>query len=376
MAEIFPCGKPVTGENLIGREKFIKKIITVLKSGQSVMLVSPRRFGKTSILLEVLRRMKKDGCYIGDIDIFDVTNKEELAEKIVITTLKNRAISAEKLITLAKKSVQKLRSAVELKYVSREGFEIILDFAGGTEPDVILDESLDFPDEFSKHHKHTMIFAYDEFSDLEKMNGNLIKKMRAKFQRHSNTTYIFSGSQENLMNRLFSDKKSAFYGFSRVLNLPKISEKAFKTYITQTFKKQNIEIPEDVAGYTTNKTDCHPYYTQFVCQQIYYRAKGESDVVTKDDVHASYEKAIGLHRAYFDDLWQRLAHASSLQLNICRYLASGGKDSLYSVFDERRQNVYHAINRLIDKGIVVKDGTHYFLIDPLFRDYISKRSIS
>ena len=376
MVEIFPCGKPVTGENLVGREEFIKKIIAVLKSGQSVMLVSPRRFGKTSILLEVLRRMKKDGCYIGDIDIFDVTNKKELAEKIVITTLKNRAISAEKLITLAKKGVQKLRGAVELKYISTEGFEIILDFAGGSEPDVLLDEALDFPDEFSKHHKQNTIFAYDEFSDLEKMNGDLIKKMRAKFQRHSNTTYIFSGSQESLMNRLFTDKKSAFYGFSRILSVPKISEKAFKTYITQTFKKQNIDIPENVAGCVTSKTDCHPYYTQFVCQQMYYQVKGESDVVTKDDVHVNYEKTIDLHRAYFDDIWQRLAHASSLQLNICRYLASGGKESLYSVFDERRQNVYHAINSLIDKGIIIKDGAHYLLIDPLFRDYINKRSIS
>ena len=377
MVEIFPCGKPVTGENLIGRDTFVKEMITILKSGQSVMLASPRRFGKTSILLEVLRRMKKDGYYIGDIDIFDITNKNELAEKIVITTLKNRAISAEKLIALAKKGVQKLRGTVELKYISKEGFEIILDFAGGTKPDLLLDEALDFPDEFSKHHKHAMIFAYDEFSDIEKMNGDLIKKMRAKFQRHSNTTYIFSGSQESLMNRLFSDKKSAFYGFSRVLSLPKISEKAFNAYIARTFRKQNIEISKDVAGCITSKTDCHPYYTQFVCQLIYYRVKGESDIVTKDDVAMSYEKAVDLHRAYFDDLWQRLAHASSLQLNICRYLASGGRNSLYSVFDERRQNIYHAINSLIDKGIIAKgSNTHYLLIDPLFKDYINKRSIS
>lgn len=377
MIEIFPCGKPVTGEDLIGREKFVKEVITILKSGQSVMLVSPRRFGKTSILLEVLRRMKNEGYFVGDIDIFSATNKNELAEKIVVTTLKNRAISAEKLMALAKKGIQKLRDAVELKYVSKEGFEIILDFAGGSEPDVLLDEALDFPDEFSKHHKHTMIFAYDEFSDLEKMNGDLIKKMRAKFQRHSKTIYIFSGSQESLMNRLFSDKKSAFYGFSRVLSLPKISEKAFNAYITQTFKEQNIEISKKVTGYVTSKTDCHPYYTQFVCQLLYYRVKGEKDSVTMDDVAMSYEKAVGLHRAYFDDLWQRLAHASSLQLDICRYLASGGRASLYSVFDERRQNIYHAVNSLIDKGIIIKDNTmHYLLVDPLFKEYINKRVVS
>jgi len=377
MVEIFPCGKPVSGKNLIGRDRFVKEMITILKSEQSIMLVSPRRYGKTSILLEVLRKMKKEGYFIGDIDIFDVANKNELSEKIVITTLRNRAISAEKMIALAKKGIQKLRGAVELKYIIKEGFEIILDFAGGSEPDVLLDEALDFPDEFSKHHKQNMIFAYDEFSDLEKMNGELIKKMRAKFQRHSNTTYIFSGSQESLMNRLFTDKKSAFYGFSRVLSVPKISEKAFNTYIVQTFNDQNIEISKDATGHITSKTDCHPYYTQFVCQLVYYKVKGEKDVITINDVTISYEKAIDLHRAYFDDLWQRLAHASSLQLSICRYLASGGKDSLYSVFDERRQNIYRAINSLIDKGIIIKDSnTQYFLTDPLFKDYIKRRSIS
>ncbi|MEA3458289.1 MAG: hypothetical protein U9R21_06375, partial [Candidatus Thermoplasmatota archaeon] len=137
------------------------------------------------------------------------------------------------------------------------------------------------------------------------------------------------------------------------------------------------EISKDVAGCITSKTDCHPYYTQFVCQLIYYRVKGESGIVTKNDVAMNYEKAVDLHRAYFDDLWQRLAHASLLQLNICRYLASGGRNSLYSVFDERRQNIYHAINSLIDKGIIAKDSNmHYLLVDPLLKDYINKRSIS
>ena len=218
-----------------------------------------------------------------------------------------------------------------------------------------------------------MIFAYDEFSDLEKINGDLIKKMRAKFQRHSNTTYIFSGSQESLMNRLFTDKKSAFYGFSRVLSLPKISEEAFNTYILQTFKDQNIKISRDITGYITSKTDCHPYYTQFVCQLVYYRVKGEKDVITTDDVTVSYDKAIDLHKAYFDDLWQRLAHASTLQLSICKHLASGRRNSLYSAFDDQRQNIYHAINSLINKGIIIKDSNaQYFLADPLFKDYIKR----
>jgi len=374
MSDIFPYGKPVTGEHLIGRDTFVKEVIALLKGGQSVILISPRRYGKTSILLEVLRRMRREGYFVGSIDIFDVMNKTELAEKIVVTTLKNRAISGEKLIALAKKGIQKLRESVELKYVSDEGFEIILDFAGGSEQGTLIDEALDFPDAFSKHHKHKMIFAYDEFSDLEKMNGDLLKKMRAKFQHHAQATYIFSGSQESTMTRLFSDKKSAFYGFGRVLTLPKISSKDFIAYILRTFKEQKIIISVDVAEDIIIKTGCHPYYTQFVCQLLYYELKGKKDAVTKEDVVDAYEHAIDLHRAYFDDLWQRLAHASLLQLNICIYLASGGNESLYSVFDERRQNIYHAMQSLIEKGVIFKDNDKLFhVIDPLFKDYINTR---
>lgn len=375
MTEIFPCGKPVTGEHLIGRDTFIKEVVALLKGGQSVILVSPRRYGKTSVLLETLKRIKHEGYFVGFVDIFDVTDKGELAEKIVVTTLKNRKISGEKLVQLAKKGIQKLRESVELKYISDEGVEIILDFAGGSEPEMLLDEAFDFPDAFSRHHKKTMVFAYDEFSDIEKMNGDILKKMRAKFQRHARTTYLFSGSQESLMTRLFSEKKSAFYGFGRVLPLPKIAQKDFSAYIIKTFKENLIDVSDDVAAYITQITDCHPYYTQFVCQILYYGVQGKTDRVTQKDVKAFYEKAIDLQRPYLDGLWQSLAHTSLLQLNICRYLASGGSDSLYSVFDERRQNIYHAVHSLLDKGVIVKDiAGHFTLVDPLFREYITKRS--
>lgn len=372
MTEIFQCGKPVTGEHLIGRKELVKQIVEMLKNGQSIMLSAPRRYGKTSVLLEVLTILKSEGYFVGDVDIFDTPTKQELAEKIVSATLKNKNISGEKIIDLSKKGIQKLRKIVELKQITKEGYEIVLSFAGKPNINTLLDEALNFPEKFSKKHKKKMFFAYDELGDLEKMNSELIKKMRARFQKQKNTTYIFSGSQESLMNRLFSDKSETFYGFSRIIYLPKIPKSDFIGYIIKTFEMQGIKISFSVAKKIVEKTDCHPYYTQYVCQIIFYEVKGEKKQITIKDIEECYKKAIDMHRTYFDDIWGRLMHTSLLQLNICRHLAVD-TTSPYKVFDDKRQNIYRALSSLKDKGIIRQDKSVYSFIDPLFRDYIILR---
>ncbi len=372
MEEIFQCGKPVIGESLVGRKKLIKQLAEILKNGQSIMLAAPRRYGKTSVLLQLLNTLKDEGYFIGDVDIFDTPTKSELAEKIVSSTLKNRNISGDKIIRLAKKGIQNLRKSIDIRHITEDGYEIVLSFAGKPDTNNLLDEALDFPEKFSKKYEKRMVFAYDEFGDLEKMNSELIKKMRARFQKQKNTTYIFSGSQESLMKRLFSDKREAFYGFSRIVYLPKIDESDFIDYIIKTYEREGIKISLPAAKKITEKTDCHPYYTQYVCQIMFLQVKGEKKEIGLEDVEESYKKAIEMHLPYFDDLWQRLMHASLLQLNICRHLAKDGT-SPYKVFDDKRQNIYRALGSLKDKGIIRGDKSVYSFVEPLFRDYILLR---
>jgi len=57
---IITAGKPVIGDQLIGRQKEIGLINHYLDTGQSVVLIAPRRYGKTSLLLEILRQRKND----------------------------------------------------------------------------------------------------------------------------------------------------------------------------------------------------------------------------------------------------------------------------------------------------------------------------
>ena len=60
MKELFDYGKPVTGDDLIDREEIVEEIVKNAKRRQSLILVAPRRYGKTSVILEAISRLREE----------------------------------------------------------------------------------------------------------------------------------------------------------------------------------------------------------------------------------------------------------------------------------------------------------------------------
>ena len=118
MNKIFPVGVPAVGKDLVGREKEINDISNMLRAGQSVTLISPRRYGKTSLSLEILNRLKRE-CYTVYIDIFSVISKYDLAKQITEKTLENKKI--KNFSKLLKERLSSLLKMVEFKQIIKDG---------------------------------------------------------------------------------------------------------------------------------------------------------------------------------------------------------------------------------------------------------------
>ena len=177
MQEIFPVGVPVTGKNLIGREEEVVQCIAYLKNRQSVILISPRRYGKTSVMLEVLRRLKKEDFFIGDVDLFRVLTKRELAEKIVETTLENKKL--ERAVQKIKESLVEAMKNLVFKQIVGE-FEFILGYADpNIDENNLLDQALEFPDAFSKKYEKQKTFYI--LRSLERL-GHVTKIEKGTYQ--------------------------------------------------------------------------------------------------------------------------------------------------------------------------------------------------
>ena len=365
MKRLFVTGVPVTGNDFVGRNEELRAIGHSLQNGQSVVVIAPRRFGKTSLILTILQGLQRSGSYVADVDLFTILNRKRLAESIVEKTLENKKI--ERVVSRIKKGVSQAFKNIEIRQVI-EDYELVLKFA---EPHVSLDDllgaALDFPQKFAEKEKQDLYFFYDEFGDVAKLDGeDLIKLMRGKFQRHSNVCYIFAGSHESLMKELFTKRKSAFYRFARVIYLEEITSSDFADYIKKRFMQEGIAIPDNAIEGIMGMTRCHPYYTQLLCGFVHYVVAGKKTRVEPADIEEGYEEAFISEKTYLEKLWEELT-VGQLE-TLFRIISS---ESLYS--NETRTNVGRAVKSLLFKGIVKRTGRgKYSIIDPFFQEFLRR----
>lgn len=370
MKGLFQAGRPVIGNRLIGREDVLKEILYYLTSGESVVLIAPRRFGKTSMVLELLNRLKKTDMFTAYVDIFAAPEKKILAEQITAAVLSNKKL--HKSFYKFKKNISAMLHQVEFKQAV-EDFEFILKFADKNQDELdLLANSIDFIDQFSEKYNQSIVFAFDEFGDIEKLNGGeIVKLFRSKIQLQKHSSYIFSGSQESLMEKIFITSKSPFYRFAKVIQLNEIDAGIFKKFIKKEFKKIDVFINDDALHILLNFTKGHPYYTQLICRQMEFEFSDVSDkTIGNKEIYMAIENAYWSEINYIEKLWQELS-AVREQLEIVIAIAQG-ITSLYNTLDLNKLNVSRAVRNLRTKGIIKKENKVNILRDPMLKFFIRK----
>ena len=321
-------------------------------------------------LLYCLKCKRRTECLTGNVDLFTITTKKELAEEIIETTLLNKRISVKKILDSFRKGFARAMSKVEVRAVIEE-FEIVLRAADrSTDENAILNEALDFPEEFASRTGKRMLFVYDEFGDILKIDGGTVKRMRAKLQHHQSVVYIFAGSEENLMENLFTKRSEPFYGFGKIITVGPVRKDAFVPYIIQTYGDLGIRISTNLAGRIVELAGGHPYYVNYLCQTIYLLVKGEKKEIVEKDIEMGYEVSVTNETTYFEKIWFDLRRAP-LQARIVKHLARSD-ESPYRAFDESRQNVYGALTSIRHKGIIAEQNGKYEFVNPLFKTYLKR----
>ncbi len=365
-------GKPVKGSQLIGREKEILTISKLLLQGQSVVIIAPRRFGKTSLTLEILNRIKKQDVYTAYIDVFVTPDLESLSRKITEDVLNNRKLG--KVFKKITGNIAEVFRNVELKQTI-ESFEFILKYSTPN-PNVweLFSESLDFIDNYPKKYDRKIICAFDEFGDIKKLGGDKIAKMvRSKIQLQDHAAYIFSGSYESVMETLFVKQNSPFFRFARIIHLGYIGRDEFKKYITATLADNNISFNEKFIDEILNFTKGHPYYTQLILQQILLNES--TGLGPKDtSLFGVLQQLIIIENNYLEKQWEEISRSSELVQTLLAVIKY--RKSLYSHLDTKKVNLGRALKKLTGSGVLYRENNNYFLSDPMFELWVKEKIIN
>lgn len=359
----FKFGNVVTGEYFTNRKKEIKEIVSEIKSGQHIVLMSPRRYGKTSLVHEV---MKSSGMKSFRINMELISDVVDLANYYV-----RNALSLSKFEKI-KHYLKNLKVQPYIK-IQPGTSEISVSFdAEAKNIPMLLSDSFQLPETIARSMKKKIVIVFDEFQEIRRISPNLERKMRGIFQYHQNITYIFIGSQEGMIREIFQNKKNPFYKFGRHINLRKIPKAEFLDFVLKRFSSQRIDARGVVEG-ILEFTDCHPYYTQQLCHEIYILS--EKRTLTKGIINKAVDQITAEHHADYSRWWDSLTNT---ERKVIIGIASGNYNPTSQEFI-RKYGIKSAstsgsvVSKLTASGTLVKkNGGKIKIEDPFWKEWILK----
>lgn len=358
----FKFGSVVDGEFFTNRVHEISQINMLLRSSNHLILIAPRRFGKTSLIKKILSENKVDNIFM---NLQTVNNIDELASKLL------KKVYALFKMEYLKNKIKNFRIVPNLN-VNPLTQEVSVSFnSTGTDGQILLEDVLNLINDLSKPGKR-LVCVFDEFQDVERIDSNLLRQLRSIMQDHTNLNYIFLGSQESMMKYIFDNKKSPFYHFGNLMSLDAISSEEFIKFIEKGFAKTGISINNTDIEELVSFTQCHPYYTQQLAYNIWNNIQLYS--VSSGIVDYTVKQIIQAHDYDYERLWNSL---NNTDRKVITGLCCLKHTPLSAEFrNELRvtssSTILSSLKRLIEKGFIVYNTRGYKVEDPYFNLWVKK----
>lgn len=352
MANPFKFGSVATGAYFTDRAAEKKEVAGVLASENHLILISPRRFGKTSLVQAVVDNAKRP---IIQLDLQVLTDVNDFAEQLLKRVLKvnkweslKQSLSSFQIVPTV--HINPVTNNVEVTFSPsiKESTTPLLDV-------------LDLIDKTGEKGKKPIV-VFDEFQEARNLGSGLLKQMRSTMQHHEHVNYVLLGSAESMMKQIFESKKSPFYHFGHLMTLGKIPYDDFLTYLVTRLSdvsRTSLSLAERILSFT----GCHPYYTQQLAYYCYFLLENKSE---GDVLDAAVTHIVEAHSNDYGRLWNTLTKTDKKLL----IALSTGKSISAAV--QPSSTAYSGLKRLREKGFLLKDKG-YELDDPFFKTWVIER---
>lgn len=348
------------GGSFCGRETEIKTITGYLENGRNVLLYSKRRFGKTSLVMEIFKNWLDSEKFIPVYaDIFDIVQPLDFPRIFSKAVADSLDFDIKEKLTLLKDVFTRVTFTGKLSGTGE--FEITPSLAE-KDYEALMDDVFASLPAIAQRRGKKLVLAIDEFQQISLIKDKKIDALMRKYiQQRADVSYIFTGSKKHILNGLFSEPSAPLYEMASHLELGPIEESTFYDYAAA---RMNKEFSGEVFAYLYEKAGREPKTIQNVCYHLFESAAA----VTKESVDAVFEKLVrekdGMFRMIFDN-FSRNQKAALKMIAACN-----GEDifsqAALSEYGISKSSLNSAVNMLVEKDILYRDSGRYFISDRLF----------
>lgn len=395
----FVYGEVVPAAAFVDRATELDRLVADLAAAQKVFLISPRRYGKSSLIRRALALMSRRGALTVEVTVSSFSSYMAFLEGYA------RALVAaetqwERARTWLRDAIRSARTEVrydpDASSIARKGAlprsrsartasaqlgSVAVSFPDvGSEREIsrLAQEVFALPARLAEIRRRKVIVALDEFQAIGGFDGGSVEHaLRAAVQHQREVGYVFAGSEPSLMERMLGPRRP-FYKAGPVIRLGKIPADEFAASIETRFKESGI-VPETHLGAAiVELAENLPYDVQRLAHETWdeVRTAGRRRA-TLDDLHHALRRLLGEQQTMFEALWQRLTLAQRAVLRAV--VLQDGYELLSADVRTRYRlggpsTVQASLSALVRDDVLAREQDRYVVVDSLLREWVARQT--
>lgn len=368
----FLYGVSVGGDNFTDRVKETRRLKMNFENGLNVILISPRRMGKTSLVKHVAQQVDKDIVQMVYIDIYDCRSEYDFYNKFAEAMMTQTASKIEAALDNVRQFLARLTPKVSVNPDPSLEYSFSL---GITPKDYSPEEILSLPERMASRIGKHIVVCIDEFQQVGEWPDSLTvqKRMRGAWQHHTHASYCLFGSRQHMMNQLFQNKRMPFYQFGEPNYLQPIPTEEWVPFIQSKFEKQGLYIDEPYVQQICSIVGNQSSYVQQLSWDVMLNTE---KAVTNETIQAGVEDLLIQCTPLF---MEQTGGLSSFQLNMLRAIVDGQHSQWTSqeVISKynlgTKSNVTKMQKTLIERDFIVATEEGLYLSDPVMGLWLQRR---
>lgn len=367
----FIFGIATSGDNFTDRKKDTERLLLNFQHGVNTVLISPRRWGKTSLVQKVCHLAQSDKLKVVYLDIFSCRSDKDFYDAFAAAVLKQTSSKLDEWLENIKLFLSRVSPKISIGTDPMTDFSISLEMNPKRED---VEEILQLPEKIAQKKGFNIVICIDEFQQIAEFKDSKTfqKRLRTVWQLQKSVSYCLFGSKKHLMNELFEKKSLPFYKFGDAIYLSKIGTADWVEYICRRFIVTGKVITKELAERICKMVDNHSSYVQQLAWLVWIRT---DQLATINDLEAAYQDIIEQNTPLFEKQTESL---TTYQMNFLRAIIDGvhseftTQETLNKYQLGSSANVAIVKKALVKKELIEVEKRQIVISDPLLAVWLKK----